>query len=185
MASVVSHSSIRYLTGDATAPEGPRAVIAHVCNDAGGWGAGFVKAISARWAEPEAAYRRWHRAGTGFELGATQLVVVPPTRSVQRPLEYNEHADAERVDDERDHDEGLWVANMVAQHGYTRPGAPAIRYDALAACLGQLAQLAGELGASVHMPRLGCGLAGGHWGRVGPIVEEKLAGLDVVVYDLS
>jgi hypothetical protein len=48
--------------GDATAPQGtgPK-VIAHVCDDMGGWGKGFVVALSKRWPEPEAAYQRWHR----------------------------------------------------------------------------------------------------------------------------
>ena len=38
-----------------------------------------------------------------------------------------------------------------------------------------------------HMPRIGCGLAGGKWEQVGPIVEETLAaaGVNVVVYDLD
>ena len=34
-------------------------IIAHVCNDVGGWGSGFVVARSAKWSKPEAAYRRW------------------------------------------------------------------------------------------------------------------------------
>src|SRR4029077_8760714 len=32
-----------------------------VCNDAGGWGKGFVIAVSRRWPEPERRYRAWHR----------------------------------------------------------------------------------------------------------------------------
>ncbi|EGJ73150.1 hypothetical protein STTU_0361 [Streptomyces sp. Tu6071] len=44
---------ITYVRGDATAPRGrgPR-VIAHVCDDRGGWGKGFVLALSRRWPEP-------------------------------------------------------------------------------------------------------------------------------------
>ena len=46
--------AIRYVIGDATAPEGegPK-VIVHVCNDIGGWGRGFVVALSKRWDKPE------------------------------------------------------------------------------------------------------------------------------------
>ncbi|MFE3494555.1 hypothetical protein [Streptomyces sp. NPDC059175] len=42
-----------------------------------------------------------------------------------------------------------------------------------------------ELGASVHMPRIGCGLAGGRWSRVEPLVVERLVarGVAVTVYD--
>jgi hypothetical protein len=48
-----------------------------------------------------------------------------------------------------------------------------------------LADKAVELGASVHMPRIGCGLAGGNWSRVEPLVTERLVrrGLAVTVYD--
>src|SRR5690242_13902921 len=94
-----------YLIGDATALSGRGpGVIAHVCNDSGGWGKGFVLAINRRWAEPEAAYRSWARSGQEFGLGMVQLV---------------------RVDDH------LRVANMVAQHGYVSRANPvAIRYDA-------------------------------------------------------
>src|SRR5262245_22379163 len=51
--------ALRIVRGDATAPrvDGPK-IIAHVCNDVGGWGAGFVLAVSRRWPEPERAYRR-------------------------------------------------------------------------------------------------------------------------------
>ncbi|MGW5336775.1 hypothetical protein [Streptomyces bauhiniae] len=42
-----------------------------------------------------------------------------------------------------------------------------------------------ELGASVHTPRIGCGLAGGEWPLVEPLVAGRLAGrgIPVTVYD--
>lgn len=48
-----------------------------------------------------------------------------------------------------------------------------------------MAAKARELGASVHMPRIGCGLAGGTWSRIEPLIERRLisAGLSVTVYD--
>ena len=53
-------AGVVYLTGDATCPQARGVkVIAHVCNDLGGWGKGFVLAISERWALPEAEYRAW------------------------------------------------------------------------------------------------------------------------------
>ena len=44
-----------------------------------------------------------------------------------------------------------------------------------------------ELGASVHMPRIGCGLADGEWSKVEPLIEEHLceAGIAVTVYDFE
>ena len=55
-------SGIRYVRGDATVPSAKGVkLIAQVCNDLGGWGKGFVLAVSRRWPGPEAAYRAWHR----------------------------------------------------------------------------------------------------------------------------
>ncbi|NXY98880.1 macro domain-containing protein [Streptomyces sp. BR123] len=155
---------LRIIDGDATSPQakGPK-IIAHVCNDIGGWGKGFVLALSKRWPEPEADFRAWHRsrAQNDFGLGAVRLV---------------------RVKDD------TWVANMVGQRGIrTGSAGVPIRYDALERCLAALADHALELGASVHMPRIGCGLAGGKWSRVEPLVAKALSarGVAVTVYDRS
>jgi O-acetyl-ADP-ribose deacetylase (regulator of RNase III) len=155
-------ATITCVAGDATTPLGKGVkIIAHVCNDMGGWGKGFVLALSRRWPQPEADYRRWHRerAGNDFGLGAVRLVRV---------------------------DTYLWVANMIGQHG-TRTGGkgPPVRYDAIDTALTTLGGRALELGASVHMPRIGCGLAGGRWGKVEPLVLERLStrGVQVTVYD--
>jgi O-acetyl-ADP-ribose deacetylase (regulator of RNase III) len=155
---------LRIIKGDATSPQakGPK-VIAHVCNDIGGWGKGFVVAISRRWPEPERAYRQWHRgrSGNDFGLGATQLIQVRPD---------------------------IWVANMVAQHGIrTGSGGPPIRYEAVERCLAALGRHAADLSASVHLPRIGCGLAGGRWERIEPLIVAELCARDIVttVYDLG
>ncbi|MFJ7998919.1 Appr-1-p processing protein [Streptomyces sp. NPDC096310] len=156
-------SSIHYAVGDATTPPGtgPR-IVAHVCNDIGAWGRGFVMALSRRGPEPEAAYRAWYRdrEQNDFALGAMQLVPVH---------------------------ENLWVANMIGQHGIRRAGGhPPVRYEAINAALNGLGEHAARLNASVHMPRIGCGLAGGGWARIEPLLEKQLTtrGVDVIVYDL-
>lgn len=68
---------IKYIKGDATNPrvEGNK-IITHICNDMGGWGKGFVMAVSKRWKMPEEEYRRWYKQGENFELGEIQLVQV-------------------------------------------------------------------------------------------------------------
>ncbi|MFB6479598.1 macro domain-containing protein [Streptomyces virginiae] len=154
--------TLKIIAGDATNPQakGPK-VIAHICNDLGGWGKGFVLAVSRRWPEPEREYRRWHRerAGNDFALGAVQFVHV-------------------RAD--------IWVANMVAQRGMrTGSGGPPIRYEALERCLNSVAEHALAHNASVHMPRIGCGLAGGNWERIEPVIDKTLGARDVAttVYD--
>jgi O-acetyl-ADP-ribose deacetylase (regulator of RNase III) len=165
---------ITYVKGDATRPRvlRGRRVIVHVCNDKGGWGAGFVLAISKRWEEPERRYRKW--ASTGHELNAGAFEL----GNVQWCL----------VRDDRPESAGdpINVVNMVAQDGYGTPGRIPLRYDALEKCLLKVAAEVKDPGGecSVHLPRIGCGLAGGTWAEVGPIVEKALAGVDVYVYDL-
>ncbi|GIH15332.1 macro domain-containing protein [Rugosimonospora africana] len=155
---------LRYLTGDASSPQasGPK-IIGHICNDLGGWGKGFVLAVSRRWPEPERDYREWHRgrAGNEFGLGAVRLVQVRPD---------------------------IWVANMIGQHGMKRGSAgPPIRYEAVRQCLSALGEHALRLRASVHLPRIGCGLAGGKWERIEPLISEALCarGIAVTVYDFD
>lgn len=66
--------SVVYCIGDATAPIGPRPiVIAHITNNRGAWGAGFVLAISRRWNLPEREY-----LSSKPELGMVQVVEVEP-----------------------------------------------------------------------------------------------------------
>ncbi|MFF4976031.1 macro domain-containing protein [Streptomyces sp. NPDC001083] len=155
-------SEITYVRGDATVPSaGGVRLIAHVCNDIGGWGRGFVLALSRRWPEPERAYRAWYRdrAHNDFGLGAAQFVQVEPS---------------------------LWVANLIGQRGVRSRGpGVSVRYEAIDTALGRLADRAAGLDASVHMPRIGCGLAGGTWARVEPLVTGRLAarGIAVTVYD--
>jgi O-acetyl-ADP-ribose deacetylase (regulator of RNase III) len=155
---------ITYLKGDATSPQAKGVkLICHICNDAGGWGKGFVLAISKRWKQPERAYREWYkdRSKNDFALGAVQFVQVEPY---------------------------IWIANMVAQRG-TRTGShgPPIRYEAVAECLKNVASKSAEMRASIHMPRIGCGLAGGSWERIEPLILENLCepGLAVTVYDFE
>ncbi len=153
---------LRIIRGDATSPQakGPK-IVAHICNDRGGWGKGFVLAVSRRWPQPEHDYRDWyrHRAANDFALGAVRLIGVQPE---------------------------LWVANMIGQHG-TRTGSsgPPIRYPAVEQCLHILGDQALARGASVHMPRIGCGLAGGSWDRIEPLIQTGLCarGVQVTVYD--
>lgn len=156
---------INYVTGDATSPvgDGPK-IIAHVCNDIGVWGAGFVLAVSRRWRAPERVYRASYNemaSPSSPRLGDVQIVNV---------ADY------------------VFVANMIAQRGVGRrpQGGPPIDYDALERCLEKLADMAWDFGASVHMPRIGCGLAGGRWEIVEPIIKRTLGpvGVPVTVYDL-
>lgn len=152
---------IKYVKGDATKPIGDGVkLIVHICNDRGGWGAGFVRAISARWAKPEREYRAWYKGlEYDFCMGKVQFVELPGN---------------------------LYVVNMVAQQGYLSASNPKpICYDSLRKCLEHVAEEAKNMGASVHMPRIGTGLAGGEWSLVERIVTETLSEISVTVYDLE
>lgn len=153
---------IIYLKGDATSPQSKGIkLIAHICNDSGRWGKGFVLAVSKRWIQPEAEYRRWYidRANNDFCLGNIQIVKV---------------------------ESFIYVANMIGQKG-TKTGSNGvpIRYDAVYDCLVKLAAISKELKATVHMPRIGCGLAGGKWEKIEPIILNTLIkdGIETWVYD--
>jgi len=157
---------LTYQTGDATTPNGTDArIIVHVCNDIGAWGAGFVVALSRRWPEPERAYRAWAK-GQGdvpFELGQVQFVTV---------------------------ESDLWVANLIGQHDIARKSVctdrPPVRYDAIRTGLARVHHFAWQHQASVHMPRIGAGLAGGDWSVLEGIIRGELTeqGVPVSVYDL-
>lgn len=163
---------IRYIRGDATAPEADgNKVLVHVCNDMGAWGAGFVLAISKRWPEPERAYREWAarcpKQTVETTVGMSTLPMMPLGE-----------AQFVKVEDD------TWVANMIGQHlVWGVGGRPPIWYDAVRAALRRVAMFALGSTASIHMPRIGCGLAGGEWRIMGEIVEAELGHLSVTVYD--
>lgn len=149
---------IQYISGDATEPIGSGVkIIAHVCNDVGAWGKGFVTSLSSKWSQPEEAFRALHKAGNEG-LGTVELVRVAPK---------------------------TFVANMYAQSGLRSPNnKQPLNYEALGICLEKVNDLAEAMNASIHMPKIGCGLAGGRWEPVQKIIKEKLDGRDVVVYSL-
>ena len=158
-------SDIKYEKGDATNPDAPgNKMIVHICNDQGKWGKGFVMALSKKWDKPEKEYREWYDSGKDFDLGAVQFV---------------------EVEDEDD----IWVANLIGQHKTKKDdeGNPPIRYQAVDAGLVKVQQKAKELSATVHMPRIGTGLAGGKWEKIEPMIKQRLTdqGVEVVVYDYN
>jgi hypothetical protein len=78
------------------------------------------------------------------------------------------------------------LISLIAQRGFGPAPRPRIRYGALRDCLLRVSEMAKNLNASVHMPRIGTGQAGGSWSVVEEIIHETLAkeGIKVLVYDL-
>lgn len=153
--------SINYVIGDATCPIKKPAIIVHIVNNKNAWGAGFVLSLSKRWKKPEQAYRTMGE----YNLGEIDIVYVNET---------------------------ILVVNMIAQNGFRSKMNPIpLKYTALESCLSKVAAYLHEENPknkkpySIHMPRIGCGLAGGKWELVEPIIDKALAGIDVFVYDLK
>ena len=64
-------------------------------------------------------------------------------------------------------------------------GNPPIRYEAIRIGLRRIKEFAVMLDGGVHMPRTGCGLAGGTWDKIEPLVQEVLVenNISTTVYD--
>lgn len=169
-------ANLKYVKGDATDPQridDKPAIIPHITNDKGKWGRGFVVALSNKWDMPEAQYRKAKQMG--MRLGETDFIHV---------------------------EEDIVVANMCAQHDtgegflenitendkWTGLLRRPIRYGYLSKCMSEVAAFCradGEIWASIHAPRFGSALAGGHW----PVIEALILelwidkGIEVTIYD--
>jgi O-acetyl-ADP-ribose deacetylase (regulator of RNase III) len=133
-------------------------MILHVVNDQGGWGRGFVLALSSRWSDVERDYRAWAsgKMNTPFALG--EILVSVATTDIE-------------------------VVHLLAQHGYKSAANPIpLRYEALQQCLEKAAALARQSQASVHMPRIGTGLACGDWARIKAMIADTFEDIPVFVY---
>lgn len=159
------HADVRLelLYGDALQPRGEgNKIIAHVVNDkTSNWGGGgFASALRGRYPQVQEDFRDWAtHQHSNLKLGRVRLC---------------------RVTDQ------LMVASVIAQHGYGPSEKPRIRYTALREGLRSLAKAAEVRSASIHMPRIGTGQAGGSWDIISDIIQETLidSGLSVIVYDL-
>lgn len=152
-------SKIETKTGSATSPrpeKGKGVIIAHCCNNLGGWGKGFVLAVDELSAAPRAAYQglaKDHGKGKGssagnIPLGEVQFVEVKT---------------------------GLFVSNMIAQDRFANDHADgcAVNYPALRKCLLITFHRAIRLGYSVHIPEgIGSGLAGGNQAEILKMISE-------------
>jgi Zn-dependent peptidase ImmA (M78 family)/O-acetyl-ADP-ribose deacetylase (regulator of RNase III) len=153
---------IRYLRGDATEPRGTgNKIIAHIINDKSiNWGRGFGLVVSKKWPSVVSDFHeRVKSKDKELKLGNSHLSHIS---------------------------EDLSIFHMIAQHGYGPSDRPRIRYGALNECFIALSKAAHDFSATVHMPRIGTGYAGGNWNVISELIEETLIsqGIEVTVYDL-
>lgn len=159
----VNELSITYLRGDATQTRGEdRKLLLQVVNDSAfTWGGGgFAAAVKRRWPEAQKAFTAQVTSDRSkLRLGTVVTCDVEPD---------------------------VTLANLIAQRGYGPSPRPRIRYGALRDCLLRVSEMALGLKASVHMPRIGTGQAGGSWAVVEEIIRETFTkvGIKVLVYDL-
>jgi O-acetyl-ADP-ribose deacetylase (regulator of RNase III) len=159
----VSGHRISEVKGNALSPRGLGSkLIAHVVNETTpNWGGGgFAQAVRAKWPYVQDDFKSWVEQNRSvLSLGTVRF---------------------------SNADDDIVVASMVCQKGYGPSPRPRIRYTALRECLEKVAVYVGDRKLSVHMPRIGCGQAGGSWEIVRELVESSLCGsaTSVTVYDL-
>lgn len=148
-------------TGSATDPrpeKGKGVIIAHLCNNLGGWGKGFVLAVDQLSAAPRAAYQGLAKDHGKVKDGPANI----PLGTVQfvEPMT------------------GLFVSNMIAQDRYASDHADgcAVNMKALRRCLLVTFHRAIRLGYTVHIPEgMGSGLAGGNQAEIHKLIAECAA----------
>lgn len=152
--------SILYLTGDA-AKDPTSGFIVHCCNNQNRWGAGFTGVLDAHFGyRPRIKYEQ-----SLMRLGHVSFCEVTPS---------------------------LAVANVVGQDGIQQQHSmdlPPVRYEALRRGFQMVVDYAYRLQAQhqnpqhpqIHMPRVGCGLAGGDWALVERIIEATFVRSNCIV----
>jgi O-acetyl-ADP-ribose deacetylase (regulator of RNase III) len=153
---------LRFLPGDASEPFGaePKLLLQVVNDQALLWGGGFAKQARKKWPNAQTHFREWAYGRRNLKLGNIHSVRVL---------------------------QNLTLVSMVCQHGFGKASSgPRLRYGALFSALDKVAALSAEANATVHMPRIGTGEAGGSWNIIEGIIRETLIskGIEVTIYDL-
>lgn len=151
---------INYIIGDLTdQKENENQVIIHCVNNLGIMGSGVALALYTKWSKVKEKYLKWYNSKKDFELGSIQWVRVG---------------------------ELLWVVNLIGQNGIRGPNnLIPIRYTAIIEGFEKIKKDTDSHIHSIHLPRIGCGLAGGDWRVMEPIIEEVFKDYDVYIYDLG
>lgn len=165
-------ASIFYKNGDATNPyieeNETHIMICHICNNLGRWGTGFTSALDKKWNEPR---KKYIELITEFNrLNKDVMGAIIPAN----------------VED------NITVMNMVAQDGVKGPNNPTpINYKALEIALSTVTHNINSYYknvSSIHMPKIGAGLAGGDWNEIEPMIQKQLVdplNIDINVYEIN
>ncbi|RTN21429.1 Appr-1-p processing protein [Enterobacter quasimori] len=143
---------INYLSGDAVEPLKKSTVIAHIVNNKGKWGKGFVLSLSNKYPAAKKHYLSRFKENNIPELGMIDFV---------------------KVDDQ----EQIFIANMYAQDGIKKninDKKQYVCYQSLDVCLEKLSDFALAHRLSIQMPRIGAGLGGGDWNVIEALILKKI-----------
>jgi O-acetyl-ADP-ribose deacetylase (regulator of RNase III) len=153
---------IKYIKGDATEPiiiGDKYSVICHCCNALGAWGKGFVVPLGQKYPIAREKYLKFikmtkeeNRLGSVSFAKATDNII---------------------------------VANIIGQYyTYPKDGKIPLDYEALEKGFKFIIEIfkMHKMPLTVHMPKIGCGLAGGDWNRVEEIIKNTFINSNIEVY---
>ncbi len=161
---------LKNVRGDATEPQTTKpneiVLIAHMCNDANRFGAGFTHALNKKWKEPGKVYSNFCERNKNVPiLGKVCYAKI---------------------------NSKLVIANMIGQNGTVSKDNPIpIKYKALINCMSEVAayieliQCQTSNPVVIHAPKFGSELAKGDWNFILELIREIWLenGIDVVVYE--
>ena len=168
---------INYVVGNAIEPIGDsNKLVVHCCNALGFMGAGIAAAIRQKWPHVYKDYSKFCKKSEDYPsclLGEVQFVKA---------------------------EDGIVIANIIGQNdcGPTIIGdvsIPPVDYRALEVGFAKIKKsiIEGQRKSpdakvvTIHMPRIGCGLAGGEWGFIELILDSVFGNTnwEITVYDLK
>lgn len=136
------------------------AIIPHVCNNMGAFGAGFALQVKNNYPTVAENYFFWYTnpySTPRFELGNTQFVKVNKT---------------------------ITFANMIAQDSVKSINNPKpIKYKALANCMQAVAEKAEKNDFQIIAPMFGSQLAGGNWKFIEELISELWYNFNVTIVE--
>lgn len=155
--------ALKYIQGDASLPETKndirkRHYIAHVCNNIGGWGSGFVLSLNKHSQLPKQKFLEFSKQYTQQQLLGCVCFA--------------------------DYINKIQIINMIAQNGVRNYDNPTpIKYDALEKCMKYVAETINPQ-SIIHGPKFGSGLAGGDWNVIESMINDVWKDFDVRIYEI-
>lgn len=140
-------------------------ILVHGCNCHGVMGAGVAAAVRRTYPSVFDAYARQHKT-SGLRLGTAQVCYSTLDTGADWTRRHGDAACA-------DLPQGLVVVNAMTQFDFGTHQRQ-VDYDAVSAAFARIRLLARDSGLPVYFPLIGCGLAGGVWEEVEPLIIDAL-----------